>query len=239
MGKMKKVRQHINPLKNAHMQQLKLPPHWPSEYFARPEQPLHVDIGSARGLFCLDLASVSNDCNVLGLEIRAALADAAAADARQLALGNAAFLACNANTNFDHLMSSATIAAAADDGGDDVGGVGLGRLRSVSIQFPDPWFKTKHHKRRVVQPELCRAIAHHLQPGGWLFMQSDVLDLARSARKTLRESTSGLLVDERDDLDDWSAPKPAEIVAVATERERAGEKLGRPCYRMCFRKPSG
>ena len=32
-------------------------------------------------------------------------------------------------------------------------------LRSASIQFPDPHFKTKHHKRRVVQPELARPYA--------------------------------------------------------------------------------
>ena len=43
-------------------------------------------------------------------------------------------------------------------------------LRSASIQFPDPHFKAKHHKRRVVQPELVRSLAYwplaryHLPP---------------------------------------------------------------------------
>ena len=43
-------------------------------------------------------------------------------------------------------------------------------LRSASIQFPDPHFKAKHHKRRVVQPELARSLAYwplaryHLPP---------------------------------------------------------------------------
>ena len=62
-----------------------------------------------------------------------------------------------------------------------------------------------------------------------------MLDLAQSARETIRKTATSLC-DERDDADDWSAPKPAELAAVATERERAGEALGRPCYRMCFRK---
>ena len=120
-----KVRQHVNPLKSCHQRVLsELPERWPEQYFQQPELPMHVDIGSARGLFCLDLAATSCDTNVLGLEIRKVLADAAAADVKDLGLGNAAFLPCNANANFDHVMSRA-------EGGR------CGPLRSVSIQFPE------------------------------------------------------------------------------------------------------
>ena len=45
-------------------------------------------------------------------------------------------------------------------------------------------------------------------------------------------------MDEREDFEDWSVPKPEELGGVATERERAGVALGRPCYRACFRKPA-
>ncbi|CAN0316040.1 unnamed protein product, partial [Ectocarpus sp. 13 AM-2016] len=47
-------------------------------------------------------------------------------------------------------------------------------IDAVCIQFPDPHFKTKHYKRRVLQPELVTCIEKHLEPGGTLFMQSDV-----------------------------------------------------------------
>lgn len=49
-----------------------------------------------------------------------------------------------------------------------------GELALVSIQFPDPHFKKRHHKRRIVQPELVEAICRRLRPGGRVFMQSDV-----------------------------------------------------------------
>ena len=49
-----------------------------------------------------------------------------------------------------------------------------GLLELVTIQFPDPWFKKKHQKRRVLQPALLRGIAAALAPGGTLFLQSDV-----------------------------------------------------------------
>ena len=70
--------------------------------------------------------------------------------AHALGLTNAAFFAANANVNLRPLLESA--------------GEGT-ELASVSIQFPDPWFKAKHKKRRVVKPDLIRAIADHLPSG--------------------------------------------------------------------------
>ena len=53
------------------------------------------------------------------------------------------------------------------------------QLQRVSIQFPDPWFKRRHRKRRVLQPALLLAIATALQPGRELFLQSDVLNVIK------------------------------------------------------------
>ena len=217
----KKIRHHVNPLKEVHMQKLDIAERWPERFFAQPDLPLHVDVGCARGLFCLDLATSSSEANVLGLEIRAALADAAAEDAKRADLGNVAFLGCNANVNLDRILSLAKPCCT---------------VRSVSIQFPDPWFKARHKKRRVVQPDLVETIVRHLQPGGWLFVQTDVLDLAQDARATIRTAAGELLVDARDDEDDWDAPKPEELAAVVTERERSCFELKRPVYRAIFHK---
>ena len=155
----KRVRQHVNPLRSSHQTVLALPMDWASQAFARPELPLHVDVGSARGFFCLDVAEARPEVNVLGLEIRRPLAEAAQTDVATRKLGNAHFLATNANVNLQTVLDKTAP---------------LAPLASVSIQFPDPHFKAKHHKRRVVQPALIEEIAAALQPGGWLWMQSDV-----------------------------------------------------------------
>lgn len=209
----------VNPLKDVHMKPLGLPERWVEREFARPSAPLHVDVGCARGVFCLDLASACPELNVVGLEIRSVLADAARADAHALGLTNAAFFAANANVNLKPLLESA--------------GEGT-ELASVSIQFPDPWFKAKHKKRRVVQPDLIRAIADHLPSGGWLWMQSDVHDVALDMRETVRETEPTRLRDVADDLDDWSAARPDALRGVQTERERASAALERPVYRCLF-----
>lgn len=47
----------------------------------------------------------------------------------------------------------------------------------ITIQYPDPQFKRRHRKRRVVQPSLVDAAARRLAPGGHVLLQSDVLEV--------------------------------------------------------------
>jgi tRNA (guanine-N7-)-methyltransferase len=51
-------------------------------------------------------------------------------------------------------------------------------LDGIYILNPDPWHKTRHHKRRIVRPETLDIYARILKPGGALIMSTDVLDLA-------------------------------------------------------------
>lgn len=221
VGSKKKVRHHVNPLKAHHMKTVELPEQWAESCFAQPAAPLHLDIGCARGVFCLELAQKAPHLNVLGLEIRQILADAATADAKALALGNVAFVGCNANVNLRPILERAGPTCT---------------MSSASIQFPDPWFKKRHAKRRVVQPELVSVVADFLVPGGWLWIQTDVLEVATEMRQTVRATEPERLLDARVDIDDWGADKPSGLLGVETERERASAELGRPVYRCLFQK---
>jgi len=46
-------------------------------------------------------------------------------------------------------------------------------LAGIHIWFPDPWHKTKHHKRRLIQPPFVAALVQHLAPGGYLHCATD------------------------------------------------------------------
>ncbi len=46
-------------------------------------------------------------------------------------------------------------------------------LDGVHIFFPDPWHKTKHNKRRLIQPPLVAKLAARLKPGGYLHCATD------------------------------------------------------------------
>jgi tRNA (guanine-N7-)-methyltransferase len=60
-----------------------------------------------------------------------------------------------------------------------------GSVDQVQLLFPDPWPKTRHHKRRIVQPEFLELVARVLRPGGELHMATDVSQYARHMREVL------------------------------------------------------
>jgi tRNA (guanine-N7-)-methyltransferase len=205
------VRQHVNPLSRFFQLPLRLPP--PEELFADPSLPLHLDIGSARGRFLLAMAQRDPGHNCLGVEIRRALVAAAEADREALGLGNLRYLFCNANVSLQAWL----------------GALPSGQLERVSIQFPDPWFKKKHHKRRVLQPPLLLAIAGALQPGQQLFLQSDVLAVIEPM-VALTEA-SGCFDRPPADARPWRLHNP---LPVPTERETYVLGQGLPVYRVLF-----
>lgn len=51
-------------------------------------------------------------------------------------------------------------------------------LAGVRVFFPDPWPKSRHHKRRLVQPAVVALLASRIAPGGFLHLATDVADYA-------------------------------------------------------------
>lgn len=206
------VRQHVNPLSRIHQLARPLPPL--IELFADPCLPLHLDIGSARGRFLLAMAPLAPQRNHLGLEIRRPLVEAAEDDRRRDGLTNLRFLYGNANVNLPEWLAL----------------LGPGQLELVTLQFPDPWFKLRHRKRRVLQPALLLAIAAALAPGRELFLQSDVEGLITPMRQLVAASGAFELAGPEACGPDRN-PLP-----VATEREAQVLAEGKPVHRSLYRR---
>jgi tRNA (guanine-N7-)-methyltransferase len=206
------VRQHVNPLSRLHQLAGPLPP--PGELFDDPSLPLLLDIGSARGRFLLAMAPLRPDRNHLGLEIRRPLVEAAEADRRRQGLTNLSFVYGNANVNLPDWLPL----------------LQPSQLELVTLQFPDPWFKQRHHKRRVLQPALLLAIAAALSPGSRLFLQSDVEDLITPMRQ-LVEASGGFEPAGPEECGPHRNPLP-----VATERETHVLAAGLPVHRSLYRR---
>ncbi len=200
-----RVHQHVNPLAPYYRQAPK--PLKIDEMFADASRPLLLDIGCARGRFLLRMAEAQPDWNYLGVEIREPLVDEANRLADEAGLSNVRYSFCNAMLWLDRLVAELPEM----------------RLQLVTIQFPDPWFKKKHAKRRMVNDEMVDTIAAHLTPGGRVFVQTDIEFLA----------------DEMFDLFRGD-PRFAEIPVnenpfpVKTEREKAVEEKGLPVFRSEF-----
>ena len=204
-----RVRQHVNPLSNKYQTPLS-PPNW-TDIYAQPTQPLHLDIGCARGEFVLSMAQLQPHWNFLGVEIRQPLVEQANAKVAQLGLSNLHYLFGNINNSLMPLLDS----------------FALGILQRVTIQFPDPWFKKRQAKRRVVQPELVETLATYLTGGGVVFLQSDVEEVAVE----MCDRFSSHPAFQRQGNDTWLSTNP---LPIATERELYTLSHGEPVYRALF-----
>jgi tRNA (guanine-N7-)-methyltransferase len=217
--KVKKARQHVNPLSQAHLKPVELPDDWFRSAFANPLLPLCVDIGCAYGRFCMDMAALNPSMNYLGIEIRRPVTAVCLARAADKGLNNCYFVSANANIDFERMMR-------------DVERAGCS-LTQVTIQFPDPHFKNRNRKRRVLQPPLIKSIEASLAPGGTLFMQGDIFEVQKEMRLLTREHAPGLQ-DARGDVNDWMHDEP--VLEIQTEREVATLAKGEPVYRCLFTK---
>ena len=153
------MRQHVNPLSRNFNEIEKVPSL--IEMFGEPKYNLHLDIGCASGEFLFDLALNNTSWNYLGIEIREKLVKNAKLKVREQEIKNLYFVFGNANNILNDVRSKFIIK----------------NVKSISFNFPDPWFKKRHYKRRVIQPEFINNLSNLMQKGALLFVKTDVKDL--------------------------------------------------------------
>ncbi|HEX2570878.1 MAG TPA: tRNA (guanosine(46)-N7)-methyltransferase TrmB [Polyangia bacterium] len=204
----KRLRHHVNPLKGA---------------FVRPNAaavPLpasgevEVELGCADAQFLFARAAAEPALICIGVEIRREMVEEVNRRALASGLGNLRAVFANINVDLPALFPA-------------------GRLARVFINFPDPWFKRRHHKRRVMTPEVARVLAEQLSPGGILFFQSDVFDLALEAMVVLEEvgETLGL----RNQAGPWSFIRDNPWNAKSLREVRCEER-GMRIWRLLYRR---
>jgi tRNA (guanine-N7-)-methyltransferase len=103
-----------------------------------------------------------------------------------------------------------------------------GSLAGVRIFFPDPWPKTRHHKRRLVQQPFVALLASRLAPGGFVHCATDWPDYADQMLAVLAGEP---LLDN--DFEGF-APRPGD--RPLTRFERRGTERGHPVADLVFRR---
>ncbi len=141
-----------------------IPLSW-GEVFGRPG-PADVEIGAGKGRFLLELAAARPDRDILAVERSAKYHRLCFERAVRRGLTNVRLLRTTAEDLLFRLLPAASVA-------------------NLYVLFPDPWPKKRHHKRRLVKPEVVAAMGRTLAPGGQLLVKTDHEGYAEVIREVL------------------------------------------------------
>ena len=164
------MRQHVNPLSKNFFEIDPIPPL--NQVFEHPKLPLHLDIGCASGDFLIELSLKNKNWNYIGIEIREKLVLNANLKLKSRENKNLYFSFGNANNIFNQSKNISI----------------FNLINSISFNFPDPWFKKKHHKRRVIQPKFINLLSNSMKKGSLIFIKTDVRELFDHMEFTIAEN---------------------------------------------------
>jgi tRNA (guanine-N7-)-methyltransferase len=172
--------------------------------------PRVVEIGFGNGENLLALAARHPEKDFLGVEVHGAGVGRVLAAAHEQGMTNIRVVRHDAVEVFEQ-------------------GLGVASVDEVLIFFPDPWPKARHHRRRLVQPDVVRLIVAALKPSGVLRLATDwepyaehmiaVLDAEPALVNTA--GPGGFI------------PRPED--RPVTKFERRGERLGHAIFDLEYR----
>ncbi|MGC3960547.1 MAG: tRNA (guanosine(46)-N7)-methyltransferase TrmB [Verrucomicrobiota bacterium] len=200
----RRVRHHVNPFGVHYLQRaverLDLP----------TDREIDVELGCADARFLFELARQFPLRLHLGLEIRQPMVEQVNEEASAEGLTNLRALFAHINIDFDRMFPDHSV-------------------HRIYINFPDPWFKTRHKKRRLVNEELVEVLHRKLRPDGELFFQSDIFDFALDAMDCIEQSPLFVNADEP-----WHFRRPNPYPARSL-REFFCDRDGVRVWRMLYR----
>jgi tRNA (guanine-N7-)-methyltransferase len=171
-----------------------------------------VELGCADAQFLFERARVDPTRVYIGIEIRDQLVDWVNRQARDASAPVQAVFA-HANRHLAELFPPASVDRA-------------------YLNFPDPWFKRRHRKRRMIDDALARGLARILAPNGVVMVQTDVWGIALDAIEVFERAHA----DFENNAGPWSFWKAGNPFGARSLRERYCEEDGIKVWRLVYRR---
>jgi tRNA (guanine-N7-)-methyltransferase len=202
-----RIRQHVNPLRSDYFQ-IKL------ERLDLPaDRPIEVELGSAEAQFLTERAAQDPGRSYVGVEIRREMVDMANKQAAHLGLAQVKSVFANMSVDLPRLFAPSSVSR-------------------FFINFPDPWFKQRQRKRRVVGEELVDQLFELLTHDGEIHVATDIFDIALDAMAVLERETPRRF---RSLQEPWSFLRQSQFTAQSW-RERHCERSGFRIWRLAYRR---
>ncbi len=181
-----------------------------AEVFGRTA-PVVLEIGFGMGKSLVEMAAAEPDKDFIGIEVHRPGVGACMMDAMELGLTNLRVFEHDAVEVLDKCIP----------------GESLARLQ---LYFPDPWHKKRHHKRRIVQPQLVQQVRQKLQIGGLFHMATDWENYAEHMLEVMNGAEGYVNTAE----DGTYVPRPD--YRPLTKFEARGHRLGHGVWDLIFKR---
>lgn len=180
------------------------------EEFFGNDHPVELEVGCGKGLYLRNAAGANPGHNFLGIEIARKYAFYGAERISKLGLTNVRIIPGDALSFLKRVPDAST--------------------HTVHLYFPDPWWKKRHHKRRVFTADFVKDVARILMDNGSFLIVTDVADYFALVQEVMREFE--VFATDR-------APEthePRHDMDYLTNFERKFRREGRPIYRIGYKR---
>ncbi len=173
------------------------------------QAPRTLEIGFGMGQSLLEMAQAAPEQDFIGIEVHRPGVGALLNGLLTENISNVRVYSCDALEVLKNCVADAS-------------------LDRLMLLFPDPWHKSRHHKRRIVQPEFAQLVRSKLKVGGVFHLATDWEQYAEHMLEVLNVAP-GLQNLSEDQT--WVA-RPEE--RPVTKFERRGERLGHGVWDLKF-----
>lgn len=171
--------------------------------------PRVLEIGFGMGASLVEMARVAPELDYIGIEVHTPGVGACLMGAAEAGLTNLRVMCHDAVEVFEHMLPEQS-------------------LDRVQLFFPDPWHKTRHHKRRIVQPAFVEMLRSKLKIGGEFHMATDWENYAEHMLEVMNAAPGYTNATTEGDY----MPRPD--YRPLTKFEQRGHRLGHGVWDLIF-----
>ena len=176
------------------------------------EAPVVLEIGFGMGKSLVEMAAAAPEKNFIGIEVHRPGVGACLTSAQEAGITNLRLFYHDAVEVLGQMIPDQSI-------------------DTLQLFFPDPWHKSRHHKRRIVQPAFVQMLRPKLKIGGVFHMATDWENYAEHMLEVMNAAEGFVNTVEGD-----YAPRPDS--RPLTKFEQRGHRLGHGVWDLLFARQS-
>lgn len=172
------------------------------------KKPIHIEIGTGKGDFIVEMAKKNQNVNFIGIEMQTSVIALAVQKAEKEGLENIKFLVMDARLLTEKFTGI--------------------RFDRIYLNFSDPWPKARHEKRRLTSPKFLLTYKTFLTGDGEIWFKTDNKGLYEYSYVTFGENRWSIIENDKDyQLSEEDA---------MSEYEKKFRALSQPIYRIKVKK---